>query len=35
MGVQLETFSRSKLERFYKAIECTFFGSALELEANV
>jgi hypothetical protein len=34
LGVQLEAFQGSKLERFYKVVECTFSRSALELEAN-
>jgi hypothetical protein len=33
-GVQSEAFLRSKLERFYRTSECTFYGSALQLEAS-
>jgi hypothetical protein len=34
MGVQSKAFSKSKLEGFYRTIECTFSGSASKLEAS-
>ncbi len=35
LGVQLEAFQGSKLERFYKVVECTFSRNAWELEASM
>jgi hypothetical protein len=35
LGVQLEAFLGSKLEGFYRLVECTFFESASKLEASV
>jgi hypothetical protein len=34
MGVQLKAFLGSKLEGFYKIVECTLSRGALELEAS-